>query len=124
MIRPGKVRTVASFEFLTTVRRKAYVITTFGMPLFVLMYIGLFALIGVATEKKGKSEVRVFGVVDGAGILQGLFPGGVGRFFEMLRGNPMMGLLGLLLAWKLFGYVIDPAFSMLLGLLHPGEIYS
>lgn len=62
--------------------------------------------------------------LDGAGVLQGLFPRGVGRFLETLRRNPMMGLLGLLLAWQLMGFVVGPAFSILLGLLHPGEVYS
>ena len=83
MIRPGKVRTVASFEFLTTVRRKAYVITTFGMPVFVLMYLGLFGLIGVATEKKEGSEVRVFGVVDGSVRTQAKRPS-----FEVKKAVP------------------------------------
>ena len=32
MIRSTKVRTVATFEFFSTVKRKAYLITTFGMP--------------------------------------------------------------------------------------------
>jgi ABC-2 type transport system permease protein len=69
MIRGSKVRSIASFEFLSTVKRKAYLITTFGMPVFVLMYMGFFSLIGVASERKEASEVRVFGVVDGAGLL-------------------------------------------------------
>lgn len=62
--------------------------------------------------------------LDGSGVVQGLAPGATGRFFEMLRGNPMMGLLGLLLAWKLIGYLVGPAFSLLLALLHPGASYS
>ena len=33
MMRAGTIRTVATFEFLSTVKRKGYIIATFGMPL-------------------------------------------------------------------------------------------
>jgi Zn-dependent protease len=62
--------------------------------------------------------------LDGAGVVQGLAPGGGGRLYLMLRSNPMMGLLGLLLAWRLMGLVVGPVFSMLLRVLHPGALYS
>ena len=31
----------------------------------------------------------------------------------------MMAVLGLLIAWKLFGYVWDPRFGLVLRLVHP-----
>jgi hypothetical protein len=48
----------------------------------------------------------------------------VSGFYRMLRSNPMMGLLGLLLAWRLMGLLVGPAFSLLLRLLHPEASYS
>ena len=69
MIRASKIRAVATHEFLTTVKRKAYLITTFGMPLFVLLYLGFFSMIGVVSERKSESKVRVFGVLDDAAVL-------------------------------------------------------
>ena len=40
----GRIGVVARREFLTTIRRKAYVITTLGMPLFILLYAGIAML--------------------------------------------------------------------------------
>ena len=69
MIRPRKIRSVASFELSCTVRRKAYLITTFGMPLFILLYLGFVTLVGIVTEQKQAEEVRVYGVIDRPGVL-------------------------------------------------------
>jgi Zn-dependent protease len=62
--------------------------------------------------------------LDGSGILQGLLPDTLGEFFEGLRRNPMMALIGLLVAWQLFDLVRRPAFDVLLHLLHPGVTYE
>jgi Zn-dependent protease len=62
--------------------------------------------------------------MDGAGIVQGLLPGPVGTFLESLTRNPMMSLLGLMLAWRVFDLIFPPAFTILLTLLHPGVVYS
>ncbi|HEY3175218.1 MAG TPA: site-2 protease family protein [Candidatus Polarisedimenticolia bacterium] len=61
--------------------------------------------------------------LDGSGVLHGLFPDSVGRVIEMLSRNPMMSLLGLVLAWQVFPQVFMPAFALVLWLLHPG-IYA
>ena len=58
--------------------------------------------------------------LDGSGVLHGLFPDSIGRFIDMLRGNPMMSILGLLVAWQIFPYVISPVFILVRELLHPG----
>jgi len=68
MIRLSKVRTVASFEFLTTIKRKGYLITTFGMPIFMLLYGGIVSIPAHFISKK-ESQVKVYGVIDRAGIL-------------------------------------------------------
>ena len=35
MTRWQKIKTIATFEFLTAVKRPGYLIATFGMPLFI-----------------------------------------------------------------------------------------
>lgn len=62
--------------------------------------------------------------LDGAGILQGLLPDSCGRFVEGLRRNPMMSLVGLLIAWQLLSALYQPAFAVLYRLLHPDVIYG
>lgn len=62
--------------------------------------------------------------LDGSGVVQGLFPEGAGRLYDMFAGNPMMSIMGLLIAWQVFGYVFGPAFSVIIALLHPGLSYS
>lgn len=56
--------------------------------------------------------------MDGSGIVHGLFPDSIGRVIESLRGNPMMGLLGLLAAWRIFPYIFQPIFSQVLSWLY------
>jgi Zn-dependent protease len=46
--------------------------------------------------------------LDGSGVVQGLFPGTAGRLVDTLRSNPMMSLMGLLVAWKVMGFVVGP----------------
>jgi Zn-dependent protease len=58
--------------------------------------------------------------MDGSGVVHGLFPDSAGRLIESLRGNPMMGLLGLLAAWRIFPYVYRPAISQVVDWLYAG----
>jgi Zn-dependent protease len=44
------------------------------------------------------------------------------RFVEMTR-NPAFTLLGIIIAWRLFGYIFDPLFTLGLSLLYPGLKY-
>ena len=44
MSRWRRTKTVATFEFLTTVKRRGYLITTFGMPLFIAIYAAILGL--------------------------------------------------------------------------------
>ncbi|MCU0232188.1 MAG: ABC transporter permease [Acidobacteria bacterium] len=69
MIRWEKVRAVAGFEFLSTVKRPGWLIATFGMPLI----LGFWGLIGVIPGffiHQKESEIRVFGVVDKPGVMR------------------------------------------------------
>jgi|SRR6267154_1120252 len=62
--------------------------------------------------------------MDGAGIIEGLIPGPIGGFFAGLRRQPMMAFLGLMLAWRVFDVIYQPAFAILLKLLHPDASYG
>lgn len=73
MIRWGKVRTVAWFELVSTVRRLGYLIVTLGMPVFAALY-GALALVPAYFAKQQEETTRVYGVVDQAAVL-GLSPG-------------------------------------------------
>lgn len=64
----SKVRAVAWFEFLSTVKRKGYLIATFGMPVFLAAYAGVISFISNSADF-GDKEVRSFAVVDEAGVL-------------------------------------------------------
>lgn len=69
MTRWRKVRAVGVFEFLCVVRSKSWLITTFGMPVFLLLYAGLVS-IPIYLEARSEKKVSVYGVVDEAGILR------------------------------------------------------
>jgi len=62
--------------------------------------------------------------LDGSGIVEGLMPDTLGRFIEGLRRNPVMSLLGLMVAWQLTDVVYRPVFNAMLRLLHPGVAYG
>jgi len=64
----GKSATIATFEFLCVVRSKGWLISTFGMPVFLLMYGGLIS-IPAFMEARAAREVAVYGVVDEANVL-------------------------------------------------------
>jgi len=68
MIRWHKVKTVAAFEFFATVKRPAYLIATFGMPLFLGAYAGIVALPAYYADKKNVEPV-IYGVVDPTHVL-------------------------------------------------------
>ncbi len=68
MIRLSKVRTVASFEFLSEVKKLSYIIMVFGMPIFMALYVALIAVVGIFAEKS-RSAPRTFGIVDRANVL-------------------------------------------------------
>ncbi len=61
--------------------------------------------------------------LDGSGIVQGLLPDSAGPFLSTLARNPMMSIVGLLVAWRLFDLIYPSAFAILVGLLHPGVSY-
>ena len=64
-----KIKTVATFEFLSTVKRPGYLIATFGMPLFMAAYGGVVAIPACSPEQSSR-QPAVYGVVDQAGVLR------------------------------------------------------
>ena len=64
-----KIRTVATFEFLSTVKRPGYLIATFGMPLFMAAYGAVVAVPAYFAEQSSR-QPSVYGVVDQAGVLR------------------------------------------------------
>jgi ABC-2 type transport system permease protein len=63
MIRWHKVRTVATFEFISVVKRTGFLVVTFGMPLFISAYGAIVAVPAYYATKRDR-ELAVFGVVD------------------------------------------------------------
>ena len=68
MTRWRRTKTVATFEFLTTVKRRGYLIATFGMPLFMALMRRSSSLPAYFAEAGSKPSV--YGVVDPAGVLR------------------------------------------------------
>jgi Zn-dependent protease len=58
--------------------------------------------------------------LDGAAILPAFLPDALGRPIRLLYQNPMLSLLGLFVAWSVFGRVIAPVFVLVLHLLYAG----
>jgi Zn-dependent protease len=45
------------------------------------------------------------------------------RYQELMWSTPMIGLLGILVAWKLFDYIFHPIFLVAVNLVYPGVTY-
>jgi ABC-2 type transport system permease protein len=65
----GKTWIVVRREFLGTIKRPSWLISTFGMPVFVGLYAGLIFMIGSTAAKMDKPTGKA-GVVDRAGIVR------------------------------------------------------
>jgi len=46
------------------------------------------------------------------------------RYQEFLWSTPMLGWIGLLIAWKLFDFLFDPVFTAVVNLIYPGANYG
>lgn len=76
-----------------------------SVMLFLNVLLGLFNLVPLPP-------------LDGAGVLEGAAPRATAGFFQLLRDVPAVELLGLLVAWRFFPYVADPALETVIRLLH------
>jgi ABC-2 type transport system permease protein len=64
-----KTWTIATFEFLTAVKRPGYLIATFGMPVFMALYGGVVAIPAYFASRAVR-EPAIYGLVDPAGVLR------------------------------------------------------
>jgi Zn-dependent protease len=62
--------------------------------------------------------------LDGSGVIQLLMSGELARRYQIFVRQPMLALVGILLAWRLFGPVFRPIHGLALGLLYPGAVYQ
>ena len=46
------------------------------------------------------------------------------KYQEFLWSTPLLGFVGLLVAWQLFGYMFRPVFAAAVSLLYPGSNYG
>jgi Zn-dependent protease len=58
--------------------------------------------------------------LDGAGIVEGLFPNSLGKLYDRMREIPILQFVGLLVAWNLFPVLTRPALVFVIGLVHSG----
>jgi len=61
--------------------------------------------------------------LDGHGAICLLITEDVARRFRAATNNPTLALIGLLVCWKVFGYLFDPLFRLALNALYPGAGY-
>jgi ABC-2 type transport system permease protein len=64
-----RTKTVATFEFLSTVKRRGYLITTLGMPVFIALYAAVLGVPAYFMTKQA-SKPSTYGVVDAGGVLR------------------------------------------------------
>jgi Zn-dependent protease len=63
--------------------------------------------------------------LDGSAAIPLLLPANAAaRYQQFLFGNPALSLVGMVVAWQLFGTVFRPIFLLAVNLLHPGMSYS
>jgi Zn-dependent protease len=56
--------------------------------------------------------------LDGAGIVEGLFPSSLGKLYDHMREIPILQVVGLLVAWNVFP--VRSALELVVGLVHSG----
>jgi Zn-dependent protease len=84
---------VRPFESNGAVYATAKILSTF---LYLNLLLGLFNLLP-------------WPPLDGAGVVEGLGPRPVRRFYALVRSQPIFALLGIFAAWRLLDLVLDPA---------------
>lgn len=63
--------------------------------------------------------------LDGSGALGLVLPEDTMRGYQrLLWGQPMLSLLGIIIAWRIFDHVFGPLFRVVIGWLYPGVQYS
>ena len=66
-----------------------------------------------------------FPPLDGSGAMPLLLSAEASRKYqEFMWGNPMFSFIGLFAAWKLFGFIFPPIFTLAVSALYPGVSYQ
>ena len=66
----SKTFVVMRREFLSTVKRKSYLIVTFGMPFFAAIYIGVFAFLPILFKSRSDRSQKPVAIVDLSGVVR------------------------------------------------------
>jgi Zn-dependent protease len=61
--------------------------------------------------------------LDGSGALPLLLSEDLSHRMRALASQPMLGLIGFVIAWRVFGPIFDPIFTFALNVLYPGAGY-
>jgi Zn-dependent protease len=93
---------------------------TSGDPSIVTTMLSVFLVLNVFL---GLFNLLPLPPLDGAAVLELFLPERQAASLRQLGRNPMMSMIGLIVAWQLFPQFTRPLFSMLLRLVHPGESY-
>jgi len=109
-VAPERVR-FASIVELTGLEGPSFITTLLSVFLVMNVFLCVFNLLPLPP-------------LDGAAVLNGLLPERHAHALMEFQSNPMMSLLGLVVAWQVFPYITGPLFSTLLRLVHPFDSYS
>ncbi len=66
----SRTAVVARREFVSTIKRKGWLIATFGMPFFLLLYVAIASLAGFLISKEAAKPGGTIGIVDLAGFVK------------------------------------------------------
>lgn len=61
--------------------------------------------------------------LDGSAVVPMFLSDSANRRYQELLHQPMLSLLGLLIAWRVFPYVFEPIYILAMRMLYPGMIY-
>lgn len=61
--------------------------------------------------------------LDGSGILMGFFDEETSEKYLSFAYQPVFMIVGMILAWRLFGFIFQPILMFAIGLLYPGVTY-
>ena len=62
--------------------------------------------------------------LDGASILEIFLPPRLSEQLGEMSRNPMFQMIGLVIAWRIFPFIADPLFELIVKVVHPGESYT
>lgn len=62
--------------------------------------------------------------LDGIGAIGLLLPASLARYVREFKNHPMIAMMGLFVAWKIFPFIFTPVFWFCIELLYPGVQYK